>query len=157
MTTNTKWKSHTKIKNNVLTVLGSFNQLDTHFSYIILSNGFPLSNTGHQLNNHKHNTHPHTHLPGHRCIDAPHRHCTPKPTDECWSDTAGWKAVTLLVNSSGKRSHCTYCQFCVLPCTCVFVLTAICRVEIYVMLSNFLCAVKVNGLMNTRTLASLHP
>ena len=77
MTTNTKWKSHTKIKDNVLTVLGSSNQLDTHFSYIILSNGFPLSNTGHQLNNHKHNTHPHTHLPGHRCIDAPHRHCTP--------------------------------------------------------------------------------
>ena len=140
MTTNKKWKSHTKIKNNVLTVLRSFNQLDTHFSYIILSNGFPPSNTRHQLNNHKHNTHPHTHLPGQRCIDAAHRHCTTNPNDECCSDTAGSKAVTLLVNSSGKRSHCTYCQFCVLPCTRVFVLTAICRVELYVMLSvEFFC------------------
>ena len=142
MTTNKKWKSHTKIKNNVLTVLRSFNQLDTHFSYIILSNGFPPSNTRHQLNNHKHNTHPHTHLPGQRCIDAAHRHCTTNPNDECCSDTAGSKAVTLLVNSSGKRSHCTYCQFCVLPCTRVFVLTAICRVELYVMLSVefFVCS-----------------
>jgi len=141
MTTNTKWKSHTKIKNNVLTVLGSFSQLDTHFSYIILSNGFLLSNTRHQLN-HKHTTHPHTHLPGHRCIDAPHRHCSTTTNDECWSDTAGGKPVTLLVNSSGKRSHCTYCQFCVLPCTCLFVLTAICRVEMYVMLyvEFFVCS-----------------
>lgn len=154
----TQNRSHIqKLRNNVLTVLVSFNQLDTHFSSIILSNDFTLSNTRHQLNNHKHNTHPHKHLPDHRCIDAPHPHCSPTPTVECWSNTAGWKAVTLLVNSSGKRSHRTYCQFCVLPWKRVYILSAICRVEMYVMHSNFLCTVKVNGLLNTRTLVSLHP
>lgn len=122
MTTNTIWKSHTKIKNNVLTVLGSFNQTDTHFSYIILRNGFPLSNTRHQLNNHKHNTHPHTHLPGHRCIDAPHRHCTPKPTDECWSATAGWKAVC----HSASQQHRQTISLHLLSVLCTTLYACIC-------------------------------